>query len=470
MQAVITAQHQELKHANVHLEQRVKERTSELEQSKRQVEALKGKVEEALYATMDSSVVNLIIEGRLRNEKRSLSVLFCDLVQFTSYSEDHPPEVVIRDLNRFFSQMEPIILAYRGHIDKYMGDAIMCEFGAPVDYPTYRLMAVLAALKMQERLGKLGAAWSMRIGIGSGPMITGLIGSKRQTYTAIGDVVNLASRLEQSCQPGKVLLDRFTYDGVSQIVEARKKLDLPMKPVTDPAIERALQDLHDRIAAEPGRADLYFQVGRLHWDLQECAEALDYYEQALGLDPANTAFKVAYAEAGLKIKELEKLTLRGKRQRIEAFEVVGLRDPLLNRAKIPAGCYERYRSVPDLIQVPEDVIAPVEALDGSLGHARVVAVLAYALAGTFHLSETEKLDILSAAYLADIGKEIVPYHLLNRQGSLSKTEMDTTTNGGTRSSCTAMNTSTGRASRAASQGRRFRSAPGSWRSPTPTMP
>ena len=126
----LQSQQDEVTKANITL----KERSSELEQAKRAVEALKTKVEEALYSTMDPSVVNLLIEGRLRNEKRNLSVFFSDLVGFSTYSEEKPPEVVIKDLNRYIGDMEPILINFRGHIDKYMGDGIMCEFGAPLEY------------------------------------------------------------------------------------------------------------------------------------------------------------------------------------------------------------------------------------------------------------------------------------------------------------------------------------------------
>ena len=211
-----------LKEYSDDLELKVKERTEALESAKRSIETSKGKVEDALYSTMDASVVNLIIEGRLRNEKREVSVMFSDLTSFTSYSEEHPSEVVIRDLNRYLAEMEPILMQYRGHIDKYMGDGIMVEFGAPIDFETYRLLAVLAGMKMQEKMAASDFPWNMRIGIGSGSTITGLIGHKRQTYTAIGDVVNLASRLETMCTPGKVTIDKHTYEGVKQFIDAKR--------------------------------------------------------------------------------------------------------------------------------------------------------------------------------------------------------------------------------------------------------
>ncbi len=191
----------QLRDSNQNLEARVQERTLELQQSKVAVENLKSKVETALYSTMDSAVVNLMIEGRLRNEKRLMSVMFVDLVVLPRIREDIQPENVVADLNRYLQDMEPVMLAYHGHIDKYMGDGIMCEFGAPQEFAMHRLMAVTCALKMQKVLGERAHPWKMRVGIASGSAIAGLIGSRRQTYTAIGDIVNLAARLEQSCTP-----------------------------------------------------------------------------------------------------------------------------------------------------------------------------------------------------------------------------------------------------------------------------
>ncbi len=122
------------------LEEKVAARTSTLEESKQAVETLKDKVEEALYTTMDPSVVKLMIEKRLRTEKRRISILFCDLKGFTEYSQERRAENIINDLNRYLADMEEILINYQAHIDKYMGDGIMVEFGAPIDYGRHTLL------------------------------------------------------------------------------------------------------------------------------------------------------------------------------------------------------------------------------------------------------------------------------------------------------------------------------------------
>ncbi len=406
------------------LELKLKQQSEELRESQLSVESLKAKMDETLSPAMDPSVVKLMMEGRLRNDKRNVSILFSDLVGFTTYSEEHPPEAVIQDLNRFLGDMEPILLAYRGHIDKYMGDGIMCEFGAPLDVESYRLLAVLAGLKLQEKRGALGYPWQMRVGIASGSTITGLIGSKRQNYTAIGDVVNVAARLEKSCPAGRILIDRFTYDGVQHFVEARKVRDQPNRDVTDIERERRLESLHEQLAASPDKAQTYYEIGRIHLELDEVPEAFSYFERALHLEPGHVDVKVAYAEAGMRLKEAGKISVKGKRTRIEAYEVIALKDPLKNREKIPESVSEKYRHAVDAIPVSEDVILPVEGLDGSVGHSRVVALISFAVASTLGLPDADKQELLLASYMADIGKQIIPHHLLNRKGGLTANEFE----------------------------------------------
>ena len=420
----LTTANQTLKDYGDNLETRVRDRTEELEESKRAVEAMKTKVEDTLYATMDSAVANLIIEGRLRTEKRNVAVMFSDLSGFTNYSEERPPELVIRDLNRYLGDIEPIIMAYRGHIDKYMGDGTMCEFGAPLDSEAYRIQAVLAAIKLQERVAAGDYPWTMRIGIASGLAITGLIGAKRQTYTAIGDVVNLASRLEKLAAPGRILIDRYTYEDVARFVEAEKRRDLPLREIRDAERERQLEALHEQMTGGATDAERFYRIGQIHQELNEPVEALQYFERALRLDPNHVHFKVAYAEARMRLDINGTISIKGKRKRVEAFEVVGLRNPLTDREKFPEGFYNEYRHCAERIQVPADLILPIEARDARIGHSTAVAVIAYAIADVLGIPDAERMDILRAGYLADIGMEIVPHHLLNRRGSLGGSEYE----------------------------------------------
>ena len=434
-QKQLLSQQEELNQANlalrdysVNLESRVKKRTEELEKSRQSIEVLKAKVEDTLYATMDATVAKLLIEGRLRNEKRKISVMFSDIAGFTSYSEERSPESVIRDLNRYISEMEPILLHYRGHIDKYMGDGIMCEFGAPIDYETYRLLAVLAGYKMQEKMTTSpGYPWKMRIGIASGAAIMGIIGSKRQSYTTVGDVVNLASRMEKTCEPGAILIDGFTMEGVSRFFDIRLIKDLSQSEGIDEKIEAELDDFHKKLndaTAEQEKVSLYYKIGHLHMSLGEANEAVDYFKRALEIAPDNVELKVAFAEATMKWEESEKIKVRGRKQRVAAYEVIGLKDALLDREKISSPAYDKYVHGMNLIEIPEDVILPVEALDGCMGHSRVVAFLSYAIACELGIPERERKEILYAGFVSDIGKEIIPHHLLNRKGSLSVSEFE----------------------------------------------
>jgi HD-GYP domain-containing protein (c-di-GMP phosphodiesterase class II) len=143
------------------------------------------------------------------------------------------------------------------------------------------------------------------------------------------------------------------------------------------------------------------------------------------LDPDNDRAKIAYAEASIKMRENDKINIRGRRQRIEVYEVLGIKNPLDDRNKVSEDFARQYRHVADMIQIPEDVLLPVEALDGSIGHGKLVAIFSYAIASCLGLAERAKADILTAGYAADIGKETVPHHLLTRSGTLTSRELET---------------------------------------------
>ncbi len=143
--------------------------------------------------------------AELGGTRRVMTVLFSDLRGFTSFSETRPPEEVIEQLNEYFAAMVEEIFAHHGTVDKFVGDVVMALFGAPLDDPDHADDAVRCALAMQRRLRQLNADWARRgraelesgIGIHSGEMLAGNLGSERiQSYTVIGDNVNLASRIE----------------------------------------------------------------------------------------------------------------------------------------------------------------------------------------------------------------------------------------------------------------------------------
>ena len=141
----------------------------------------------------------------LGGKRRSMTVLFSDIRGFTTFSEQGEPEAIVQQLNEYFSRMVHVVFEHRGTLDKFVGDAVMALFGAPLDDPDHAEHAVQAALAMQRELGELNRGWAdagrptlaIGVGVNTGEMVAGNIGSESiMSYTVIGDAVNLGSRLE----------------------------------------------------------------------------------------------------------------------------------------------------------------------------------------------------------------------------------------------------------------------------------
>ncbi|HYD33657.1 MAG TPA: adenylate/guanylate cyclase domain-containing protein, partial [Methylophilaceae bacterium] len=158
---------------------------------------------------LDPRVVQMLVESgetteTLSGKSREITVLFSDIRGFTTLSEKCTPEQIVELLNAYFSLQSEVIFRHGGTLDKYIGDAIMAFWNAPVDQADHALRAVEAALEMGEKLevfraqaGEIGSELEVGIGVHTGPAVVGFIGSaNRQDYTAIGDTVNLASRIE----------------------------------------------------------------------------------------------------------------------------------------------------------------------------------------------------------------------------------------------------------------------------------
>ena len=142
---------------------------------------------------------------KLGGERRELSIFFSDLQGFSSISERLDPQALTTLLNDYLSDMTDIILEEEGTVDKYEGDAIIAFWNAPLTQPDHALRACRAALRCQQKLRernqeflqRAGSAFWMRIGINTGPVVVGNMGSRQRfDYTVLGDAANLASRLE----------------------------------------------------------------------------------------------------------------------------------------------------------------------------------------------------------------------------------------------------------------------------------
>jgi len=168
-------------------------------------------------------VVQQILENpdsfKLGGVNQTVTVLFADIRGFTRLSEHAPPERVVQLLNNYFTAMSDVIFAHGGTLDKYLGDGLMALFGAPTASPEDACNAVAASVQMQRRMEEINVQLSaeglaeIAIGIGlhTGVATVGYIGSERRSeYTAIGDTVNLAARLEQNALPGQIILSDAT--------------------------------------------------------------------------------------------------------------------------------------------------------------------------------------------------------------------------------------------------------------------
>jgi adenylate cyclase len=166
----------------------------------------------------------LVEQGGIETGRREVTLLFSDIRGFTTLSETRSPEEVIALLNRYFTLQVDVVFSHGGSLDKFIGDCIMAMWGAPLDQPDHARRAVACALDMADALQafkrELGAEQSdfdVGIGLHSGPAVVGLMGSqkRRLEYTAIGDTVNLASRIEGLTKDARrrILVSRDTMQG-----------------------------------------------------------------------------------------------------------------------------------------------------------------------------------------------------------------------------------------------------------------
>jgi adenylate cyclase len=197
----------------------------------------KKKIRGAFQYYLTASVVNEILKDpsklKLGGDKKNLSVMFTDIRGFTSIAEKLTPEELVHLLNEYLTAMTDVVFKYDGLLDKYIGDAIMAVFGAPLDQPDHALRACRTGIEMISELRRLREKWAAEgrpdvnigVGINSGDMVVGNMGSQmRFDYTVIGDNVNLASRLEGINKEygTNIIISEYTYEVVKNELFCRE--------------------------------------------------------------------------------------------------------------------------------------------------------------------------------------------------------------------------------------------------------
>lgn len=209
-------------------------------QEGRNKEKIKNAMGKYLSQDIMQNVVQNIDDIKLGGKKANVTVLFADIRGFTSMSEKMTAEEVSVILNEYFSEIEPIITKYNGVINKFIGDAVMAIFGEPIQDINHPQNAVKCACEMLKKVDQLQDKWlfegkpkiEIGIGINTGEAFVGNIGSeKRLEYTVIGDMVNLASRIESYNKVYKtnMLISSSTYSHVSDIVDVIKIADVTIR-------------------------------------------------------------------------------------------------------------------------------------------------------------------------------------------------------------------------------------------------
>jgi adenylate cyclase len=256
------------------------------------------KIRGAFSHYVSSTVVNEVLKNpdklKLGGDMKELTVLFSDIRGFTTISESMNPEQVHRLINEYLTAMTNIVFKHGGTLDKYMGDAIMAIYGAPVEQPDHAQKACDTALEMLEGLKELNAGWSREgkpvldigIGINTGMMMVGNMGSEQRfEYTVLGDAVNLGSRLEGANKNylTHILISEFTYEKVKDEFLSMEMDSVRLKGKTRPV---RIYQLVARKEASASQAETirYFHQGLQFYKEQKWDKALEAFKTVSAID------------------------------------------------------------------------------------------------------------------------------------------------------------------------------------------
>jgi adenylate cyclase len=318
--------------------------------------------------------------GAVEGDLRPVTVLFADVRGFTRLAEVLPPEKLVAAINGCFEVLDEAISHYGGEVDKFLGDAVMATFGAPVAHDDDPRRAVLAALEMQSALSRfnaqlrkqIGCELEMRIGINTGVVLAGPIGSHRKrAYTVMGDAVNVAARLEHAAPVGSVLIGEATRAYLGNSFRLRQRRSVRIRGKDAPVHSYVVLGQTSRVRR--GTLDCYLgrdqeveQIGRALSPLRSGNRAVVDVEGGMGIGKSSLVSAVRQSAAG-----------RGRTWLNVACPPYGQDLPYTTLAGLLRGLVQRIERDESSLESVLAAAAEIDGLDVTLAAAVVRDLLAH---------------------------------------------------------------------------------------------
>ena len=265
-----------------------------------QSESQKRFIKNAFSRYLSPGVIDKIIEHpeslQLGGENREITIFFSDVAGFSTISEKLTPPELVALLNEYLSEMTDIILGHGGTVDKYEGDAIMAFYGAPHDIPDHAIRACLAGIDMKKKLREMQDHWksigqvalTCRMGMNTGHAVVGNMGSRmRMDYTAMGDSVNLASRLEGANKfySTNAMISEMTYERAKEHIEARRLDRIRVVGKSQPILVYELLGRKGSLPDHMVKLLEHYYEGLEHFEKHQWKKALQCFQEGLIIVP-----------------------------------------------------------------------------------------------------------------------------------------------------------------------------------------
>jgi len=274
----------------------------------------KGFIKGAFSQYLSPTVIDQIVENpdmlQLGGEKREMTPFFSDIQGFSTISEGLTPEELVQLLNEYLTAMCDIVSSYHGTIDKFEGDAIIAFWGAPLELPDHATVACHAAIDMQKRNEEMRKTLReqnrpmlyTRIGMSSGPVVVGNMGSAdRMDYTMMGDVVNLAARLEgvNKFYQTFTMISQSTYDLTKDDIDTRQLDVIRVVGKKEPiSVYEVLERKNQTSSEKSGVVEKYLKALKLYEE-RNFADASKEFEKVLAIDPDDGPSKTYVKRCGV---------------------------------------------------------------------------------------------------------------------------------------------------------------------------